>query len=128
MQNLFDRVEEETCASVSQRYGVNGSLLKKIYAKISLREILVQTLKSSLNRKDGDCREDCMDKMYRELRDFDNKSLAVFEMLQAIDFEIKGVFRQIEYRIEAKSDDKIAKLPNSAVSKQSQEKILRYAS
>ena len=69
-----------------------------------------------------------MDKIYQELRDFDNKSLEVFEMLQAIDFEIKGVFRQIEYRIEAKSDDKIAKLPNSAVSKQSQEKILRYAS
>ena len=69
-----------------------------------------------------------MDKIYQELRDFDNKSLEVFEMLQAIDFEIKGVFRQIEYRIEAKSDDKIAKLPNSAVSKQSQDKILRYAS
>ena len=128
MQILYDKIEHQTCKNISQRYGVNENLIKNMYKKATLGEIFKQTLKRIQAGKEGNRWEECIDIIEKHLRGFDRKSLELFEKLSTLDFEIKGVFRQADFRVETKDVIQQANYPVSLypdISKNVQERILR---
>ena len=128
MQILYNKIKNQTCKNISQRYGVNETLMKNMYAKATFGDNFKQTLKEIQSSKEENGWGKCIGIIGRNLRDFDSKSLEIFEKLSTLDFEIKGVFRQVDYRVETKGGNQETKYPLSLcpdISKPVQESILR---
>ena len=123
MHNLYDNIKKQICENLSRRCGAEETLMKMVYEKESLGEIIKKYLKNiqdvfrghSAVEKEEKRIEVYVEKINGYLRDYESKWLEIFHKISMIDFEIKGVFRQAKLPVRSSPD----------ISNTIQERILR---